>query len=112
MENKPRRRSRKPKVETTESTIVVTQTADAKHSELIDEKVSQIISLQNGLSANERLLGDLNIKIKDYAKQVSELKYENSQLRMSYTNLKFDAETVVAQLKKVPSLVKWLFNIR
>jgi len=104
MENKPRRRSRNPKVETTESTI--------NHSELMDEKVSQIISLQNGLSANERLLGDLNIKIKDYAKQVSELKYENSQLRMSYTNLKFDAETVVAQLKKVPSLVKWLFNIR
>jgi hypothetical protein len=112
MENKPRRRSRKPKVETTESTIVVTQTADAKHSELIDKKVSQIISLQNGLSANERLLGDLNIKIKDYVKQVSDLKYENSQLRISYNNLKFDAETVVAQLNKVPNFFKWLFNIR
>ena len=104
MENNQKRRPRKPKTEVTEPTI--------NHSELMDEKVSQIISLQNGLNANERLLGDLNIKIKDYAKQVAELKYENSQLRMSYTNLKFDAETVVAQLKKVPSLVKWLFNIR
>jgi chromosome segregation ATPase len=104
MENNQKRRPRKPKTEVTESTI--------NHSELMDEKVSQIISLQNGLNANERLLGDLNIKIKDYAKQVSDLKYENSQLRMSYTNLKFDAETVVAELKKVPGLVKWLFNIR
>jgi hypothetical protein len=104
MENNQKRRPRKPKTEVTEPTI--------NHSELLDEKVSQIISLQNGLNANERLLGDLNIKIKDYAKQVSELKYENSQLRMSYTNLKFDAETAVAQLKKVPSLFKWLFNIR
>jgi chromosome segregation ATPase len=104
MENKPKRRSRKPKTEVTEPTI--------NHSELIDKKVSQIISLQNGLNANERLLEDLNIKIKDYAKQVSDLKYENSQLRMSYTNLKFDAEHVVAQLNKIPSFFKWLFNIR
>ena len=104
MENNQKRRPRKPKTEVTEPTI--------NHSELLDEKVSQIISLQNGLNANERLLGDLNIKIKDYAKQVSDLKYENSQLRMSYTNLKFDAETVVEQLNKIPSLVKWLFNIR
>jgi hypothetical protein len=104
MENNQKRRPRKPKTEVTEPTI--------NHSELMDEKVSQIISLQNGLNANERLLGDLNIKIKDYAKQVSDLKYENSQLRMSYTNLKFDAEQVIAQLNKIPSLVKWLFNIR
>ena len=112
MENKPRRRSRKPKVETTESTIVVTQPADAKHSELLDEKVSQIISLQNGLNANERLLEGLNIKIKDYAKQVSDLKYENSQLRISYNNLRFDSQHVVEQLNKVPGFFKWLFNIR
>ena len=104
MENNQKRRSRKPKTEVTEPTI--------NHSELLDEKVSQIISLQNGLNANERLLGDLNIKIKDYAKQVSELKYENSQLRISYNNLKFDAEHVVEQLNKVPGFFKWLFNIR
>jgi hypothetical protein len=115
MENKPRRRSRKPKVEEVNSnfhTYVAPVNVNAKHSELLDEKVSQIISLQNGLNANERLLEGLNIKIKDYAKQVSDLKYENSQLRMSYTNLKFDAEQVVAQLNKIPSFFKWLFNIR
>ena len=53
MENNQKRRPRKPKTEVTEPTI--------NHSELIDKKVSQIISLQNGLNANERLLGAVTV---------------------------------------------------
>jgi hypothetical protein len=112
MENKPRRRARKPQAETTEVTAKVAAPVVDRHSELIDEKISQIISLQNGLSANERMLDELNVKIKDYSKQVMELKAENVRLRNLYTNLDFNCKNVYAQLAKVPRFVKWIFKIK
>ena len=112
MENKPRRRSRKPQVDALVADVSITSPVIDKQSELINEKVSQIISLQNGLSANERMLADLNVKIKEYSLQVMELKAENVKLRNSYTNLDYDCKNVYAQLAKVPKFVKWLFNIR
>ena len=113
MENKPRRRARKPQAETLTAAVNVTPVAVVdRHSELIDEKISQIISLQNGLSANERMLEELNVKIKDYSKQVMELKAENVRLRNLYTNLDFNCKKVYEQLAKVPKFVKWLYNIR
>jgi predicted RNase H-like nuclease (RuvC/YqgF family) len=112
MENKPRRRSRKPQAETTEVIAKVAAPVVDRQSELIDEKISQIISLQNGLNANERMLEELNVKIKDYSKQVMELKAENVKLRNSYTNLDYNCKNVYAQLVKVPKLIKWLYNIK
>jgi len=112
MENKPRRRSRKPQVNALVADVSVTSPVIDKQSELINEKVSQIISLQNGLSANERMLADLNVKIKEYSLQVMELKAENVKLRNSYTNLDYNCKNVYAQLAKVPKFVKWFFNIR
>ena len=112
MENKPRKRARKPQAETTEVIAKVTAPVVDRQSEIIDEKISQIISLQNGLSANERMLEELNVKIKDYSKQVMELKAENVRLRNLYTNLDFNCKNVYAQLAKVPKFVKWLYNIR
>ena len=113
MENKPRKRARKPQAETLTADVNVTPVAVVdRHSELIDEKISQIISLQNGLSANERMLDELNVKIKDYSKQVMELKAENVRLRNLYTNLDFNCKNVYAQLAKVPKVVKWIFKIK
>ena len=112
MENKPRRRARKPQVDGLVADVSITSPVIDKQSELINEKVSQIISLQNGLSANERMLEELNVKIKDYSKQVMELKADNVKLRNSYTNLDYNCKNVYAQLSKVPKIVKWLFNIR
>lgn len=112
MENKPRRRARKPQAETLAADVNVTLPVIDKQSELINEKVSQIISLQNGLSANERMLDELNVKIRDYSKQVMELKADNVKLRNSYTNLDYNCKNVYAQLAKVPNFVKWLYNIK
>ena len=112
MENKPRRRARKPQIETTEVTakLLATPLVD-RQSELIDEKISQIISLQNGLSANERMLEELNVKIKDYSKQVMELKAENVRLRNLHTNLDYNCKRAYEQLARVPKIVKWLYKI-
>lgn len=112
MENKPRRRARKPKAETTEVIAKVAAPVVDRQSEIIDEKISQIISLQNGLSANERMLDELNVKIKEYSKQVMELKAENVRLRNLYTNLDYNCKGVYAQLAKVPNFIKWLYNIK
>jgi predicted RNase H-like nuclease (RuvC/YqgF family) len=112
MENKPRRRARKPQVDAPAVDVSITSPVIDKQSELINEKVSQIISLQNGLSANERMLDDLNVKIKEYSKQVMELKAENVKLRNSYTNLDYNCKNVYAQLVKVPNFIKWLYKIK
>ena len=113
MENKPRRRARKPQAELLTADVNITPIAVVdRQSALIDEKVSQIISLQNGLSANERMLEELNVKIKEYSKQVMELKAENVKLRNSYTNLDYNCKNVYAQLAKVPKLIKWLYKVK
>ena len=112
MENKPRRRARKPQAETLTADVSVTSPVIDKQSELINEKVSQIISLQNGLSANERMLDELNVKIKEYSKQVMELKADNVRIRTLHNNLDYNLKSAYEQLSKVPKFVKWLFNIR
>jgi len=113
MENKPRRRARKPQAETADVTIkaIPTPVVDARHSELIDEKISQIISLQNGLSANERMLEELNVKIKDYSKQVMELKADNVRIRTLHNNLDYNLKHAYEQLAKLPNFVKWIYKI-
>jgi len=112
MENKPRRRSRKPQVDALVADVSVTSPVIDKQSELINEKVSQIISLQNGLSANERMLADLNVKIKDYSKQVMELKADNVRIRTLHNNLDYNLKHAYEQLAKVPRFVKWFFKIK
>jgi chromosome segregation ATPase len=112
MENKPRRRARKPQAETLIADVNVTPVAVVdRHSELIDEKISQIISLQNGLSANERMLEELNVKIKDYSKQVMELKADNVRLRTLHNNLDYNLKHAYEQLAKLPNFVKWIYKI-
>jgi hypothetical protein len=111
MENKPRRRSRKPQVDGLIADVSVTSPIIDRQSELIDEKISQIISLQNGLSANERMLEELNVKIKDYSKQVMELKAENVRLRNLHINLDYNCKYAYEQLAKLPKFVKMIFKI-
>ena len=112
MENKPRRRARKPQVDGLVADVNVTPVAVVdRQSQLIDEKISQIISLQNGLSANERMLEELNVKIKEYSKQVMELKAENVRLRNLHINLDNNCKRAYEQLARVPKFVKWLFKI-
>jgi len=111
MENKPRRRSRKPQTDGIIADVSVTSPTIDRQSELIDEKISQIISLQNGLSANERMLEELNVKIKDYSKQVMELKAENVRIRTLHNNLDYNLKHAYDQLAKVPKFIKMLFKI-
>jgi len=111
MENKPRRRPRKPKTEAPVADVNVTSPVVDRQSELIDEKISQIISLQNGLNANERMLEELNVKIKEYSKQVMELKAENVRIRTLHNNLDYNLKHAYEQLAKLPRFVKWLFKI-
>lgn len=112
MENKPRRRARKPQTETTEVIAKVAAPIVDRQSELIDEKISQIISLQNGLSANERMLEELNVKIKDYSKQVMELKADNVRIRTLHNNLDYNCKHAYEQLSKLPKIVKWFYKIK
>jgi septal ring factor EnvC (AmiA/AmiB activator) len=111
MENKPRRRARKPQVDAPAVDVSVTAPVIDKQSELINEKVSQIISLQNGLSANERMLEELNVKIKEYSKQVMELKAENVRLRNLHINMDNNCKRAYEQLARVPKIVKWFYKI-
>ena len=112
MENKPRRRARKPQAETTEAISILATPLVDRQSELIDEKISQIISLQNGLSANERMLDDLNVKIKEYSKQVMELKADNVRIRTLHNNLDYNLKHAYEQLSKLPKIVKWFFKVK
>jgi chromosome segregation ATPase len=112
MENKPRRRSRKPQVDALVADVNVTSPTIDRQSELIDEKISQIISLQNGLSANERMLDELNVKIKDYSKQVMELKADNVRIRTLHNNLDYNLKHAYEQLAKIPNFVKWIYKIK
>lgn len=113
MENKPRRRARKPQAETLTADVNITPIAVVdRQSALIDEKVSQIISLQNGLSANERMLDELNVKIKEYSKQVMELKADNVRIRTLHNNLDYNLKHAYEQLSKLPKIVKWFFKIK
>jgi hypothetical protein len=112
MENKPRRRSRKPQVDALVADVNVTSPTIDRQSELIDEKISQIISLQNGLSANERMLDELNVKIKDYSKQVMELKADNVRIRTLHNNLDYNLKYAYEQLAKIPNFVKWIYKIK
>jgi hypothetical protein len=113
MENKPRRRARKPQVDGLVADVNITPVAVVdKQSQLIDEKISQIISLQNGLSANERMLEELNVKIKDYSKQVMELKAENVRIRTLHNNLDYNCKHAYEQLAKLPKFVKMIFKIK
>jgi chromosome segregation ATPase len=112
MENKPRKRARKPQVDALVADVNVVSPTIDRQSELINEKVSQIISLQNGLSANERMLEELNVKIKDYSKQVMELKADNVRIRTLHNNLDYNLKHAYEQLSKLPKIVKWFFKIK
>ena len=112
MENKPRRRARKPQVDAPAVDVSITSPVIDKQSELINEKVSQIISLQNGLSANERMLDELNVKIKEYSKQVMELKADNVRIRTLHNNLDYNLKHAYEQLAKIPNFVKWIYKIK
>ena len=112
MENKPRRRARKPQVDAPTADVSVTAPVIDKQSALIDEKISHIISLQNGLNANERMLEELNVKIRDYSKQVMELKADNVRIRTLHNNLDYNLKHAYEQLAKIPNFVAWLFKIK
>ena len=100
---KPRNTGNKPNVQHIPTNSV--------ENDAINEKVSQIISLQNGLSANEKMLDTLNEKIKEYSKQVMELKADNVRVRTLHNNLDYNLKHAYEQLTKLPKFVKWLYNI-
>ena len=107
METKPTRKPRnignKPNVQHIPTNSV--------ENDALNEKVSQIISLQNGLSANEKMLDILNEKIKEYSKQVIELKEDNVRVRTLHNNLDYNLKHAYEQLAKLPSFVKWIYKI-
>jgi len=108
MENKP---TKKPRNAGNKPNVQHIPTKSLVENDAIDEKVSQIISLQNGLNANERMLDTLNEKIKEYSKQVTELKAENNKINFNYNALNYNYKHANEQLSRVPKFIKWLLNI-
>ena len=107
MENKP---TKKPRNSNNKPNVQCIPTISVEN-DAINEKISQIISLQNGLSANEKMLDTLNEKIKEYSKQVTELKAENNKIIFNYNALNYKYKHTNEQLSRVPKFIKWLLNI-
>lgn len=101
--SKPRKRvvakSDSPIVETI-STI-----SFEEHQSLIDQKISQIISLENGLKASETIIKDLNHKISD-------LRFEVRDLRSKLGTSSMNSSMLEKKLNLIPNWVKYLFGVK
>ena len=101
MENKPRRRARKPQAEPLTADVNITPIA------VVDRQSA----LQNGLNANERMLTELNARLKEFSSQVTDLKAENVRIRTLHNNLDYNLKRAYEQLSKLPNFVKWIYKI-
>ena len=100
---KPTRAKTKQTVSTTEAGSPVMFITIEEHNSLMDEKVSQLISLENGLRASEHSLEKANSKISD-------LKHDNNRLRLSLSNEYTVSSGYLNRLNKIPTWIKKLFN--
>jgi hypothetical protein len=74
-----------------------------EHNAKVDEKNSQLISLENGLRGCEQKITNLEDAVKD-------LKSANQKLRFSLTNESIVSSGYLSKLNKIPTWIKKLFN--
>jgi hypothetical protein len=74
-----------------------------EHNEKINEKLSQLISLENAFRGCEQKITSLEDAVKD-------LKSANQKLRLSLSNETIIAAGYLNKLNKVPTWIKKLFN--
>ena len=101
---KPARSKNKKAVSTTEAGNPVMFITIEEHNALMDEKVSQLISLENGLRASENSLEKANSKN-------LELKEEIRKLRQTVSNEYLNTSNYMHKLNKIPTWIKKLFNV-
>jgi CRISPR/Cas system CMR-associated protein Cmr5 small subunit len=74
-----------------------------EHNEKINEKLSQLISLENAFRGCEQKISNLEDAVKD-------LKGSNNKLRLSLSNETIIAAGYLNKLSKIPTWIKKLFN--
>lgn len=100
---KPTRRNNKQVTSTTEAGNPVMFVTIEEHNAKVDEKNSQLISLENGLRGCEQKITNLEDAVKD-------LKSANQKLRFSLTNESIVSSGYLSKLNKIPTWIKKLFN--
>jgi CRISPR/Cas system CMR-associated protein Cmr5 small subunit len=108
--NNPRRDGRrKPQTKkvtnetTTEAGSPVMFVTIEEHTKMIDEKTSQLISLENGLRGSEQTIANFENTVRD-------LKAANQKLKLSLSNETIVAAGYLNKLSKIPNWIKKLFN--
>ena len=100
---KPTRRNNKQVKPTTEAGNPVMFVTIEEHNEKIDEKISQLISLENAFRGCEQKITSLEDAVRD-------LKGANNKLKLSLSNETIIAAGYLNNLRKIPTWIKKLFN--
>jgi len=106
MENKVKENRRKPQPKnetTTEAGSPVMFVTIEEHTKMIDEKTSQLISLENGLRGIES-------EVKKLTATNNDLRNSNDKLRRSLTNENIIAAGYLTKLSKIPKWIKKIFG--
>ena len=93
----------KPVVPTTEAGSPLIFVTIEEHEEKLNEKISQIISLENGLRANESLSKSLNA-------QLSAQKFAEGKLKHDIEYAEKQLKRLTDNLNKIPNWIKKLFK--
>jgi archaellum component FlaC len=106
MENKVKENRRKPQPKnetTTEAGSPVMFVTIEEHAKMIDEKTSQLISLENGLRGIESEVAKLKATNND-------LRNNNDKLRRSLTNENIISANYLNKLSRIPNWIKKIFG--
>lgn len=111
MENQVKKKPRTRKVVsekidmTTEASNPVLFVSIEEHQKAIDNKTSQIITLENAVRAAETIVKGLD-------KRISDLSNENRSARFNVTALTHEVNNLKTKLDSIPGWVKYLFGVK
>ena len=111
MENQVKKKPRTRKVVsekvdmTTEAGNPVLFVSIEEHQKAIDNKTSQIITLENAVRAAECIVKGLD-------KKISDLSNDNRSVRFNVTALTHEVNNLKTKLDSIPGWVKYLFGVR
>lgn len=110
MENQVKRKPRtrkvvSEKVNTTEAGSPVLFVSVEEHQRMLDDKNSQIITLENAVNAAEKIVKNLDRKI-------TELSNDNRSVRFNVTSLNHQVDNLKSNLDSIPGWIKYLFGVK